>query len=80
MGQQVYRAVCNVGVRPTVNGESPSVEAFLLDFQGDVYGERASLALLDFYRPEMRFSSTQALSAQVARAAARARRELPKPF
>ena len=80
VGQQVYRAVCNVGVRPTVNGESPSVEAFLLDFQGDVYGERASLALLDFYRPEMRFSSTQALSAQVARDAARARRELPKPF
>ncbi len=75
-----YRAVCNVGVRPTLQGEAPSVEAYLLDFKGDVYGSRASVILFSFYRPEMCFSSTKDLQAQVFRDIARAERELDYPF
>lgn len=72
-----YRAVCNIGVRPTLGGEAPSVEAFLLDFSGDVYGESAAVSLADYYRPEMRFSSIDELSRQVMRDIDRARSQLP---
>ena len=63
-------AVANIGRRPTFAPASdeappPSVEAHLLDFTGDLYGERLELELLAFRRPEKKFASIDALRAQI---------------
>ena len=60
-------AVTNVGVRPTVSdGERVSVESYILDYEGNLYGRRVRLELLDFLRPERKFADTDALKAQIA--------------
>ena len=61
-----YSAVTNVGVRPTVhNGTDVTVEACLLDFQGDLYGKVLRLEFYEHLRQEVRFDSLEALRAQI---------------
>lgn len=57
--------VMNIGVRPTVNGRSQTVEVHLLNWQGDLYGTTLTVALKSFLRPEQRFDSLEALKAQI---------------
>ena len=62
-----YAAVTNVGTRPTVNnGTDVTVEACLLDFQGDLYGQTLRLEFYQHLRDEIRFDSLDALKAQIA--------------
>lgn len=74
-GETVDRwAVTNIGVRPTVSdGDEVSVESYILDYDGNLYGKRIRLELLEFLRPEQRFSDTEALKAQIARDTQRVR-------
>jgi riboflavin kinase / FMN adenylyltransferase len=59
-------AAVNVGVRPTFNtGRGLLVEAYLLDFDGDLYGEVLRVAFVDRLRGERRFDSTEALVDQM---------------
>ena len=69
------RGVTNIGVRPTVGGGSRSVETYLLDFSGDLYGARLRLELVARLREEKKFGSMGELKVQIARdvTAARAR-------
>ena len=68
-------AVTNVGVRPTVSdGDQVSVESYILDYEGNLYGRRVHLEFLDFLRPERKFADTDALKAQIARDAGEVRR------
>ena len=61
-----YAAVTKVGVRPTVhNGTDVTVEACLLDFQGDLYGRTLRLEFYEHLRQEVRFDSLDALRAQI---------------
>ncbi len=69
-----YRAVTNVGVRPTTgSGNAVSVESHLLDYSGDLYGRRVRVEFYAFLRGEEKFSSFEELSAQIARDAETAR-------
>ena len=62
-----YAAVTNVGTRPTVNnGADVTVEACLLDFEGDLYGKTLRLEFHSHLRQEVRFDSMDALRAQIA--------------
>lgn len=62
-----YAAVTNVGTRPTVNsGSDITVEACLLDFQGDLYGKTLRVEFFQHLRDEIRFDSLDALKAQIA--------------
>ena len=71
---RAYPAVTNVGVRPTVDdGDRATVESFLLDFDGDLYGRRLCLEFFRFLRPEQKFDSLDALRGQIARDAQAAR-------
>ena len=64
----VYAAVTNVGTRPTLdNGADVTVEACLLDFQGDLYGQTLRLEFFQHLRDEVRFDSLDALKAQIQR-------------
>ncbi len=70
-----YEAVTNVGTRPTVdNGTDVTVEACLLDFQGDLYGRTLRLEFFCHLRDEVRFDSLDALKAQIAADAEATRR------
>lgn len=62
-----HMAVTNVGVRPTVSGsKAVSVESFILDFSGDLYGREVRLDFYAFLRPEVHFASTDQLRDQIA--------------
>ena len=61
-GLGTYTAAVSIGVRPTfVTGRGLLVEAFLLDFDGDIYGRELRLDFLDRIRGERRFDSAEAL-------------------
>ncbi len=62
-----YPAVTNVGTRPTVSGEGVTVEAHLLDFDGDLYGKEITVAFHNFLRPEVKFENLEQLQAQINR-------------
>jgi riboflavin kinase/FMN adenylyltransferase len=68
------RAVVNVGVRPTFGETALAVEAYLLDFAGDIYGHTMTLTFVSRIREERRFSSVDALRAQIDADVAEARR------
>ena len=61
-------AAVNVGVRPTVEEVSePNVEAFLLNFEGDLYGQRVRVEFYHRIRGERKFPSVEALTREVLR-------------
>lgn len=67
--QKLHDAVTNIGFRPTVDevpAERPQIEALLLDFEGDLYGEFLELEFVAHLRPEERFDDLEALKAQIA--------------
>ena len=68
MGEEVFSAVTNIGVRPTVSEENRvNVETFLFDCEKDLYGETISVDLLHFARPEKKFADLKALEEGVQR-------------
>ena len=69
-------AVANLGRRPTFGGEATTLEAHLLDFEGDLYGHRLRMAFLERLRDERRFPGPDALVAQIRADIAEARRTL----
>lgn len=66
-------AAVSIGVRPQFGGGAELVEAYLLDFAGDLYGQRLTLRFLAKLREEQRFASVDELLAQMARDVARVR-------
>jgi len=72
-------AVVNVGVRPTFDNAHRSIEAFLLDFSDDLYGETIGLSFVRRLRGEQRFSGIDALVQQIEADVANARRVLGDP-
>lgn len=60
-----YHGVASLGVRPMFGENTPNIETFLFDFEGDLYGSRLSIALVEFLRPEMKFDGLPALIAQM---------------
>jgi riboflavin kinase/FMN adenylyltransferase len=75
-----YMAAVNVGVRPTFEtGRGLLVEAYLIDFEGDLYGETVRIAFARRLRGERRFESAEALVEQMKRDVEDARRALAQP-
>jgi riboflavin kinase/FMN adenylyltransferase len=73
---QKERAVVNVGVRPTFGEATLAVEAYLLDFSGNIYGQTMTITFVSRIREERRFPSVEALRAQIQADAEEARRRL----
>jgi len=70
---QVLRGVANAGVRPTVGGVVPRVEAHVFDWAGDAYGKQVEVRFCAFLRAEQRFTGLSELMAQIAVDAQQAR-------
>jgi riboflavin kinase/FMN adenylyltransferase len=60
-----YHALVSIGVRPTFDHGERSIEAYLLDFQRDIYGCHLVLELVARLRAERRFPNVQDLIAQM---------------
>lgn len=62
-----WSAVTNVGVRPTVqdNDGRVTVESFILDFDGDLYGRQVRVELCRYLRPERKFPTMEALAQEI---------------
>lgn len=75
-----WMGVMNIGCRPTVAGEQPTLEVHLLDWQGDLYGKTLKVQLQQFLRPEQKFASLEALKAQIERDCTTARAILCPSF
>ncbi|HIK26825.1 MAG: bifunctional riboflavin kinase/FAD synthetase [Oscillatoriaceae bacterium SKW80] len=59
------KGVMNIGCRPTVAGTHPTVEVHILDWSGNLYGQKLTVYLEEFLRPEKKFSSLEALKEQI---------------
>ena len=57
--------VANLGRRPTIGKLQENFEVHVFDFDGDLYGKTLRVALVDFIRPEMKFSGLDQLKAQI---------------
>lgn len=60
-----YQAASNIGYRPTVNGHDLNVEAHLLGFEGNIYGQELSLEFVERIRDERKFPDISSLIAQI---------------
>jgi len=68
------RSVTNIGVRPTFeNGSEPSIETYVFDFDGDLYGNVLRVRFLHRIRDERKFNGIDELKAQIEKDTARAR-------
>lgn len=68
-----YDGAASIGVRPMFDGRTSNLETFLFDFDGDLYGQHLSVALVEYLRPELKFDSLSGLIDQMAKDCARAR-------
>ena len=65
LGEEVFKAVTNVGVRPTFEGDEVTVETHLLDFDRDIYGEMLEVTFETRLRAEKKFNGIDELIAQI---------------
>ena len=65
VNERRYAAAANVGIRPTVDGRDRTVEAYILDFDEEIYGQTVRLKFERRIRPEQRFSGLDTLRAQI---------------
>lgn len=67
VGGQRYPAASNIGINPTFtpDKQTPNVEAHLLDFDRDLYGQEVKLEFVEYLREELRFDSVEALLEQI---------------
>jgi riboflavin kinase / FMN adenylyltransferase len=63
---ELYDGACNIGTNPTFQNQRLTLEVFLLDFAGDLYGREITLFFLDRLRGEQRFAGLEALKAAIA--------------
>lgn len=73
---QRHSSATNVGVRPSFGVSERTVEAFILDFDRNIYGQTVTLEFVERLRPEMKFNGIDALKAQIEQDAAQARQLL----
>ncbi len=67
VGEEQYGACTNVGVAPTFGRAESRVEAYLLDFEGDLYGRVVDVSFVGRIREERRFSGIDELTGQIRR-------------
>ncbi len=67
VNNEVKTGVTNIGIRPTVGGKQPLAETYILDFEGDLYGQTITVQLIHFLRPEQKFADLQQLQQQISK-------------
>lgn len=78
LGDEVYRSATNIGVRPTFDEGERTIEVFLIDFAGDIYGQEVCIDFVERLRGEAKFGSVEELTAQIGRDVEQARAVLSR--
>jgi riboflavin kinase/FMN adenylyltransferase len=73
IGRHAMPGVASLGIRPTVDGTEPLLEAHLFDFDGDLYGKRIDIEFVAKLRDEAKFADLDTMVKQIDRDAAEAR-------
>jgi riboflavin kinase / FMN adenylyltransferase len=73
---EMFMGACSIGVNPTFGGDRHTIEVFLFDFEGDLYGRDLVIHFVDKLRDVARFSDAAALMARIAEDVATSRRLL----
>lgn len=60
-----YKGMLSIGTNPTVGGERVTVEVYILDFKGDIYGENITIKFREFLHEEIKFESLEKLMEQL---------------
>ena len=76
VGETRYQSATSIGVRPTVGGQTVSVETYIFDFDGDLYERQLRIEFVARLRDEEKFEGLEALTAAIARDVEDARRIL----
>ncbi len=76
VGHEVHDGAAYLGTRPTFDNGAPVLETFLLDFDGDLYGRRITIAFVSHLRGDEKFDGMPALIEQMNRDVAETRRRL----
>jgi riboflavin kinase / FMN adenylyltransferase len=66
VGERLYDGACNIGMNPTFQNDRLTLEVFLFDFEGDLYGREIALYFIERLRGEQRFPDLEALKAAIA--------------
>jgi riboflavin kinase/FMN adenylyltransferase len=77
-GGRVLQGAANLGIRPSFDPPRELLEAYFFDFSGDLYGQTIEVELIAYLRPEAKFDTLEALTAQMDEDCARARATLAK--
>ena len=65
-GIRVYKGITNIGIRPSIDdGDRPTVETFIYDFNEDIYGETVRVVPVHYIRPEQAFKDLDELVEQI---------------
>jgi riboflavin kinase/FMN adenylyltransferase len=78
-GKELLPAAISIGTNPTFAGDERRVEAYVLDFDGDLYGEHVGLSFTQRLRDTLKFDSVEGLVAQMELDVARTRELLDHP-
>lgn len=73
LGEDRHQAAVNVGVRPTFGGGQLLIEAYILDFDAEIYGESLTVEFVSYLRPELKFEGIDALVSQMGKDVSEAR-------
>ena len=73
VASHLYPSATYVGTRPTFDGKDRLVEVFLLDYEGDLYGQELAVEWVEMVREDRKFDSPDALKEQMALDIAQAR-------
>ena len=68
-----HQAAISIGTNPTFSGEERRVEAYVLDFEGDLYGEQVQLDFVERLRGQVQYSSADELVPAIAEDVKRSR-------
>lgn len=63
--EKIYKGITSVGNNPTVNGKELTVETYILDFEGDLYGETINVFFIEKIRDEIKFNGIEDLKIQL---------------
>lgn len=65
IGGHAYESMTNIGRRPTFGGQQSGVEVYLLDYQGNLYGQELKIDIMERLRGEKQFDTVEALKSQI---------------
>jgi len=63
----IHSSMTSIGIRPTFDGKNRTIETYILDYSGDLYGKEVAIDVVDRLRPEKKFASVDDLKEQITR-------------